>query len=100
MAVIPDKIAAGIVSLAAVIPSLFTNDLTTPYLGVGVSTIGHVGVHEDDLRDFAKWGMTTRGAAERLRIKRDSLVTRLSRIGDPDLTAAFERNDIEAEVAA
>lgn len=39
MAVIPDKIAAGIVSLAAIIPSLFTNDLTTPYLGVGVSTI-------------------------------------------------------------
>lgn len=39
MAVIPDKVAAGLVSLAAFIPSLFTNDLTTPYLGVGVSTV-------------------------------------------------------------
>lgn len=39
MAVIPDKIAAGIISLGAIIPSLFTNDLTMPYLGVGVSTI-------------------------------------------------------------
>lgn len=39
MAAIPDKVAAGIVSLAAFVPSLFTNDLTTPYLGVGVSTI-------------------------------------------------------------
>lgn len=39
MAVIPDKIAAGLVSLAAVIPSLFTNELTMPYLGVDVSTI-------------------------------------------------------------
>lgn len=39
MAVIPDKVAAGIISLGAIIPSLFTNDMTTPYLGVGVSTI-------------------------------------------------------------
>lgn len=71
----------------------------TPH-GVGVSTIGHIGVHEDDLRDFAKWGMTTGQAAERLRIKRDSLITRFARIGDPDLTAAFARNDADAAVAA
>lgn len=36
---IPDKMAAGILSLAAVVPSIFTNELTTPIIGVGVSTI-------------------------------------------------------------
>lgn len=36
---LPDKIAAGVISLAAILPSLFTNEMTTPYLGVGVSTI-------------------------------------------------------------
>lgn len=36
---IPDKLAAGIVSLAALVPSIFTNDITTPVVGVGVSTI-------------------------------------------------------------
>lgn len=39
MSAIPDKLAAGLVSLAAFIPSLFTNDFTMPYLGVGVSTV-------------------------------------------------------------
>lgn len=39
MAVIAPRIAAGVVSLAAVVPSIFTNDLTIPYLGVGISTI-------------------------------------------------------------
>lgn len=39
MTAISDKLAAGVVSLAAVIPSLFTNDLTTPFLGVGLSTV-------------------------------------------------------------
>lgn len=39
MVAIPDKVAATIVAIAAFIPSLFTNELTTPYLGVGVSTI-------------------------------------------------------------
>lgn len=39
MPVLPDKVAAVLVSIAAVIPSLFTNEFTTPYLGVGVSTI-------------------------------------------------------------
>lgn len=36
---IPDKLAAGLVSLAALVPSFFTNDVTTPVLGVGVTTI-------------------------------------------------------------
>lgn len=39
MVEIQNKVAAGLVSLSAIIPSLFTNDMTTPLLGVGVSTI-------------------------------------------------------------
>lgn len=39
MTAIPDKVAAGLLSLFAVIPSIFTNEITTPYIGVGVSTI-------------------------------------------------------------
>ncbi len=34
-----DKIAAGALSLTALVPSFFTNDLTTPVLGVGVTTV-------------------------------------------------------------
>lgn len=34
-----DKIAAGALSLTAFVPSFFTNDLTTPVLGVGVTTV-------------------------------------------------------------
>lgn len=39
MGAIQDKVAAGLVSLSAIIPSIFTNQMTTPLLGVGVSTI-------------------------------------------------------------
>ena len=34
-----DKIAAGALSLTALVPSFFTNDLTMPVLGVGVTTV-------------------------------------------------------------
>ena len=34
-----DKLAAGTISMTALLPSLFTNDLTTPVLGVGVTTV-------------------------------------------------------------
>lgn len=34
-----DKIAAGALSLTAFIPNFLTNDLTTPVLGVGVTTV-------------------------------------------------------------
>lgn len=34
-----DKITAGAVSLSALLPNLFTNDLTTPVVGVGVTTV-------------------------------------------------------------
>lgn len=34
-----DRLMAGVVSLVALIPPFFTNDLTTPILGVGVSTV-------------------------------------------------------------
>lgn len=39
MTVVPDKALAGLVSLTALIPSIFTNDITTPIIGVGVSTV-------------------------------------------------------------
>lgn len=35
----PDRMAAAAVSLSAAIPALFANDITTPVIGVGVSTI-------------------------------------------------------------
>lgn len=34
-----DKIAAGALSLTALVPNFLTNDLTTPVLGVGVTTV-------------------------------------------------------------
>lgn len=34
-----DKIAAGALSLTALLPNFLTNDLTTPVLGVGVTTV-------------------------------------------------------------
>lgn len=36
---IQDKLLAGLVGLGATAPSLLSNDLTTPVIGVGVSTI-------------------------------------------------------------
>lgn len=40
MAAGTDKVAAGLVALSSIVPSLFTNDLTTPVLGVGLTTVG------------------------------------------------------------
>lgn len=47
----------------------------------------------EDLRDFARWGMTTQQAADRLGVQRDSILTRIAREADPELTARFARND-------
>lgn len=39
MAAGTDKLAASLVTLSTIVPSLFTNDLTTPVLGVGLTTV-------------------------------------------------------------
>lgn len=36
---LPDKVAAALVSLTAFLPSLFTNELSIPIVGVGMSTV-------------------------------------------------------------
>lgn len=64
------------------------------------TSTGHAVIDEDSLRDFASWGLTVAQVAERTGVQRDSVAARLRRIGDPDLTARFARNDAAWETAA